>query len=240
MAEVAVVFGARNVGRAVLRRWLADGGEAVAVVASATTADLLRAELPAVTVHIADARLPEAVGEALAVAEGLGALSLVVNAITAPPRDQSFGGGLLSEAPDDRLASWMDGFVPMAWQVVRHGAAALRDAGGGTLVQVAGGSARRAFPGRGPWGAAQHAVRALVQAGASEFREQGVHLCLVVADGFVETERRPLGDDDPRLLLHPDDVAGAVAYLHGQSPRGWTHELVLTPSLEPWTPATGI
>jgi len=31
-------------------------------------------------------------------------------------------------------------------------------------------------------------------------------------------------------------LAAAVAYLAGQSPRGYTHELVLTPSGDRWTP----
>ena len=32
------------------------------------------------------------------------------------------------------------------------------------------------------------------------------------------------------------DVAAAVAYLHGQSPRGWTHELTITPAGDRWVP----
>jgi hypothetical protein len=33
-----------------------------------------------------------------------------------------------------------------------------------------------------------------------------------------------------------EEVARAVAYLAGQSPRAWTHELQLTPRLERWVP----
>ncbi|MDH3226409.1 MAG: SDR family NAD(P)-dependent oxidoreductase [Thermoleophilia bacterium] len=233
---VAVVFGARNVGRAVVAERLEAGWAVVAMVRTQATADALLEAHPQTTVLVGDASRGADVERVLAAAEDLGDLELIVNAITAPPRDQGFGGGPIADAPEDRLRYWMDGFVPMAWQIIRLGTRALRSRGGGTVVQVAGGSARRSFPGGGPWGAAQHAVKALIQSLAAESREHGVHVALLIADGFVETERRPIGDDDPRSVLHPYDLAAAAAYLHGQSPRGWTHELTLTPALEPWTP----
>lgn len=233
---VAVVFGARNVGRAVVRERRARGWEVIAAARTRETLEVVTADDPRVVVRAGDARSPDFVADVLAEGARRGRVELVVNAITAPPRDQSFGGGLITEAPADRLASWMDGFVPMAWTIQRAAARALADAGGGTIVQVAGGSARRAFAGRGPWGAAQFAVRGLTQALAAEMRPRGVHAALLIADGFVETERRPLGDDPPESILHPDDVAAAVAFLAAQSPRAWTHELVITPSAEAWTP----
>ena len=234
-APVAVVFGARNVGRAVVRERRSAGWRAVAVARTPETLAALDGD-SGVTTLLGDAREPSFVAEVLARAGELGRIGLVVNAITAPPRDQSFGGGPIGEAPPERLAAWMDGFVPMAWEIQRRSARVLGDAGAGTIVQVAGGSARRAFPGRGPWGAAQFAVRALTQSLSAEMRPRGVHAALLVADGFIETERLPLDARPPEGILHPDDVAAAVAYLAGQSPRAWTHELVLTPSQETWTP----
>jgi len=232
----AVVFGARNVGRAIVADRLREGWGVVAVVNSdATASSLLDAHSDA-EVIVGDAAAEPVVDQALARASRLGRLQLVANAITAPPRDDSFGGGPIAEAPEDRLSSWMDGFVPMAWQIMRRSSVALREAGGGTLIQVAGGSARRGFEGRGPWGAAQHAVKALIQSLSAEMRPHEVHAAMLILDGYVETERHPLGDDDPRTSIHPDDVAAAVAYLHSQTPRAWSHEMILTPALEPWTP----
>jgi hypothetical protein len=111
--------------------------------------------------------------------------------------DHSFGGGPIVAAPPDRLESWVAGFLPAAWAILREGGAALARRGSGTLIQVSGGSARRGMPGRGPWAAAG----------------------------------RPSED-----ALAPEDVAAAVAYLAGQSPRGWTHELVVTPAGDTWVP----
>jgi NAD(P)-dependent dehydrogenase (short-subunit alcohol dehydrogenase family) len=92
------------------------------------------------------------------------------------------------------------------------------------------------MPGRGPWAAAQFAARALTQSLAQELRPAGVHVALLVADGVIRTARNPVTDRPPADALSPEDVAAAVAYLTGQSPRGWTHELVVTPAGDTWVP----
>jgi NAD(P)-dependent dehydrogenase (short-subunit alcohol dehydrogenase family) len=235
-APVAVIFGARNVGRAVAHERRRSGWQVVAAARTRETLVSLSATDEEIVTLSGDARSPDFVADVFARASGLGAVGLVVNAITAPPRDQSFGGGPIADAPADRLASWLDGFVPMAWAIQRQAARILGGAGRGTVVQVAGGSARRGFAGRGPWAAAQFAVRGLTQSLAAEMRPQGVHAALLIADGYIETERRPLGEGPPEGVLHPGDVAAGVAYLAAQSPRAWTHELVLTPSAEDWAP----
>lgn len=232
-----MVFGARNVGRAVVADRLAAGWRALAVARSGETIDALRAAHPAVETLRGDAADHAVVAEALARAQrDLGGLDLVVNATTSVPRDHSFGGGPVADAPEDRLASWMGGFLPAAWAILRGAGAALAARGEGTLVQVAGGSARRAMPGRGPWAAAQQAARAVTLALAQELRPRGVHVALLVADGVIQTERNPMEGRPPAESLSAEDVAAAVAYLASQTPRGWTHELVVTPSGDAWTP----
>jgi NAD(P)-dependent dehydrogenase (short-subunit alcohol dehydrogenase family) len=177
------------------------------------------------------------VAEALGRAErDLGGLDLVVNATTSVPRDHTFGGGPIAEAPPDRLEGWMGGFLPAAWAILRGAGAALARRGTGTIVQVSGGSARRPMPGRGPWAAAQFSARALTHALAQELRPAGVHVALLVADGDIQTERNPMRGRPPEDSLTPADVAAAVAYLAGQSPRGWSHELVITPAGDTWVP----
>ncbi len=234
---VTVVFGARNVGRAVAGERLAAGGRVLAVARTDETLRSLAEAHPDVVTERADATDHAAVADALARAErDLGGLDLVVNATTAPPRDHGFGGGPVLEAPPERLEAWMAGFVPAAWAIQRAAGAALVRRGAGTLVQVAGGSARRAIPGRGMWGAAQHAARALTMALAQELRPQGVHVALLIADGIIQTERAPMADRPPAESLGAEDVAAAVAYLAAQRPRAWTHELTLTPAMEHWVP----
>lgn len=234
---VLVVFGARNVGRAVVADRLAAGWRALAVARSEATLDALREAHPGVATLRGDAADHATVAEALARAErDLGGLDLVVNATTSVPRDHSFGGGPVAEAPPERLESWLAGFLPAAWAILRGGGAVLARRGSGTLVQVSGGSARRAMPGRGPWAAAQSGARALTHALAQELRPRGVHVALLVADGVIQTDRAPMAGRPPEESLSPEDVAAAVAYLAGQTPRGWTHELVITPAGDTWVP----
>jgi NAD(P)-dependent dehydrogenase (short-subunit alcohol dehydrogenase family) len=234
---VLVVFGARNVGRAVVADRLEAGWRALAVARSEETLDALREAHPHVATLRGDAGDHALVAEALARAErDLGGLDLVVNATTSVPRDHSFGGGPVAGAPEDRLASWTGGFLPAAWAILRGAGAAMERRGSGTLVQVAGGSARRAMPGRGPWAAAQAGARALTHSLAQELRPAGVHVALLVADGVIRTARNPMEGRPPEQSLTPEDVAAAVAYLAGQSPRGWSHELVITPSGDTWVP----
>ena len=104
--------------------------------------------------------------------------------------------------------------------MLRAGGRALAERGAGTLVQVAGGSTRRGMPGRGPWGAASAAARALTQSAAAELRPAGVHVALLILDGIVATDRNPMTGRPPEASIHPDDAAAAVAYLAGQSAPG--------------------
>ena len=232
-----MAFGARNVGRAVVAERLAAGWRALAVARTDATLDALRETYPEVAVVRGDAGDHAVVAEALARAErDLGGLDLVVNATTSVPRDHSFGGGPVAEAPPDRLESWMAGYLPAAWAILRGGGAALARRGSGTLVQISGGSARRGMPGRGPWAAAQFAGRALTQSLAQELRPAGVHVALLVADGIIRTERNRMADSPVQDAMDPGDVAAAVAFLASQRPTAWTHELVVTPAGDNWVP----
>jgi NAD(P)-dependent dehydrogenase (short-subunit alcohol dehydrogenase family) len=231
-----LVFGARNSGAAIARERVASGHRVVAVSRTQATLDRLREAVPGVETQTGDASQPADVDAALLAAARLGRLDLVVNAVTAVPRDQPFGGGPLAEAPSDRLNDWMSGIVPHAFNILRQGAAAMAPNGGGTLIQLAGGSSRRGMPGGGPWAAAQFALRAMVQSLAQEMRPVGVHVALLVIDGVIETDRAPVGDRPEHTFVGVDDIAAAVAYLAGQSPRAWTHELVITPVGDTWVP----
>src|SRR5439155_11287557 len=136
------------------------------------------------------------------------------------------------------MAPYLETLIPAVFNVVRVGSRALAEEGSGTLVQITGGSARRAMPGRGPWAAAAFATRALVQAAALELRERGVHAALLIVDATIESEKTAdwLEGRPPEASTTEQDVADAVRYLAGQSPRGWTHELQITPRLDRWVP----
>ncbi|MFL5970237.1 MAG: SDR family oxidoreductase [Gaiellaceae bacterium] len=226
-----LVFGARNVGRVLARELAADGWRVAGVARSEDTIRALRAEVPDALGFTGDAANADDVERIFG---EVGDVDLVVNAITTTP---SFGGPV-HEAPPDALDAYVGALLPAIFNVMRVGGRVLAARGGGTLVQVTGGSARRGNPGRGPWAAAAFATRALTQSQAAELREQGVHVALLLVDAIIESEKTTqwLEGEPPERSASMEDVARAIKYLHEQSPRGWTHELQLTPALERWIP----
>lgn len=226
-----LVFGARNVGRVLARELAADGWSVAAVARSEDTIKRLREEVPQAVGLSGDAANTDDVERIFA---EVGDVDLIVNAITTTP---SFGGPI-HEAPPEALDAYVGTLLPGIFNVLRVGGRVLAARGSGTLVQVTGGSARRGNPGRGPWAAAAFATRALVQSQAGELRDQGVHVALLVVDAMIESEKTKgwLEGEPPERSASMEDVAAAIKYLYEQTPRGWTHELQLTPALERWVP----
>ena len=227
-----LVFGARNLGRVLATEFAAEGWRVAGVARSETTIRMLVGDVPAAVGVIADASSP---ADLERVFRDLGDVDLIVNAITTnPPRF----GGPIHEAPPDALEPYVGELLPAIFNVLRLSGRVLVERGSGTLIQVTGGSARRGNPGRGPWAAAAFATRALVQAQAAELREHNVHAALLIVDAVIESDKTAkwLEEEPPEKSASMQEVAAAVKYLHSQSPRGWTHELQLTPSLERWVP----
>jgi NAD(P)-dependent dehydrogenase (short-subunit alcohol dehydrogenase family) len=226
-----LVFGARNLGRVVAGEFAADGWRVAAVARSEETIRTLVDDVPDAAGVIADARSPDEVER---VFRDVPDVDLVVNAITTSP---TFGGAI-HEAPPDAVDEYVQNLLPAIFNILRVGGRVLVERGRGTLVQVTGGSAKRGNPGRGPWAAAAFATRALLQSQAAELRPLNVHAALLIVDAVIESEktRQLLDGEPPGKSATMEDVAAALKYLHGQSPRAWTHELQLTPSLERWIP----
>jgi NAD(P)-dependent dehydrogenase (short-subunit alcohol dehydrogenase family) len=226
-----LVFGARNVGRVLARELAADGWSVAAVARSEDTIKRLREEVPQAVGLTGDAANSDDVERIFA---EVGDVDLIVNAITTTP---SFGGPI-HEAPPEALNAYVGTLLPGIFNVLRVGGRVLAARGSGTLVQVTGGSARRGNPGRGPWAAAAFATRALAQSQAGELRDQGVHVALLIVDAMIESEKTKgwLEGEPPERSASMEDVAAAIKYLYEQTPRGWTHELQLTPALERWVP----
>ena len=112
-----------------------------------------------------------------------------------------------------------------AFAFVSAGAASMRESGGGTLIQVTGGSSRRAIAGRGPWAAGAFAARALTQSAALELRDEGIHVALLIVDATIKSPKtaaytKDAGEHD---LADQREIARAVEYLASQDPTAWTH-----------------
>jgi NADP-dependent 3-hydroxy acid dehydrogenase YdfG len=179
--------------------------------------------------------------EALTAArEELGSIDAVVNAVSAarPPGAGPFGGGNLADADLEAFRGWTAAVAEQAFVFLSTGASALRAGRGGALVQITGGSARRAMPGRGLWAAGAFATRALVQAAAQELRGEGIHAALLAVDATIESPKTAAftAGQPQDALAEMGQVAEAVWFLVQQGSRALTHELVVTPAGERWVP----
>jgi NAD(P)-dependent dehydrogenase (short-subunit alcohol dehydrogenase family) len=230
-----VVLGARNLGGAILEHHLAAGWQGGAVARSDDTLERVRAA--GGLALRADASDPAELRGALERARAeLGALDLVVNAVSAarPPSSGPFGGGPFAAATVDGFRGWTAAVAEQAFVFLSEGVRA----GAGTLIQITGGSARRAIAGRGLWAAGAAATRALTHAAALELREQGIHVALLIVDATIESPKTVAMTRGraPEETADQAEIARAVEYLANQSKRGWTHELVVTPSGDRWLP----
>lgn len=237
----AVVLGARNLGGAIADHLMASGWRVAAVARSPET--LAAVGERGILALEADASDPEALDGALERAGAdLGSVDLVVNAVSAsrPPGGGPFGGGPLADAGIDAFRGWTSAVAEQAFVFLSSGTRAVRAhaAAGGTLVQVTGGSSRRAMPGRGLWAAGAFATRALVQAAAQELRAEGIQVALLVVDATIESPKTAgyTRDAPPDALASQEEIARAVEYLADQDARAMSHEIVLTPAGDRWVP----
>ena len=216
-----LVFGARNLGRVIAEHLIAQGWGATGVARSEETVDAFPGR--GLQADLTDR------DQMRRVVEEAGAFDLAVNAYSPKGR---FGGGDLTTTDDDAMAPYLEQLLPEVFSFYRLVGASLADRGAGTLIQVTGGSARRALPGRAPWASGAAATRALSQAAANELKPKGVHACLLICDGSFGGA----GDDDGGKKIDTTELARAVQYLHEQGRSAWTHELVVTPVGDRWTP----
>lgn len=204
----ALVIGARNFGHAIIERLLADGWTVTGAARSEATLERVRATgADALEVDVTD---QASVAAALrVVADRTGRVDLAVNAASpygggAGP----FGGGTLAEAQATGFDGWAA--IPMrgAFAFLSASARFFSEQGQpATVVQVTGGSSRRAMPGRGLWAAGAFGVRALTQAAALELREQRIQVALLVVDAQIDH-----AGGDGEDSADPASLAGAVAY----------------------------
>lgn len=241
VASTALILGARNLGRAIGEHLAAQGWKVAGVALSEETAEAFEQGIANALGMALDASEPAAVDEAVRqTRERFGSVDLIVNAVAAGPSPSGgpFGGGPVAEVSQEDFEHYATRVARQAFAFVSGGARALRENGGGTLIQITGGSSRRAIPGRGPWAAGAFAARALTQSAALELRDEGIHVALLIVDAVIKSPKtagytQNAGAHD---LADQRDVARAVEYLASQEPTAWTHELQVTPRGDRWIP----
>ncbi|MGH2842231.1 MAG: SDR family NAD(P)-dependent oxidoreductase, partial [Solirubrobacteraceae bacterium] len=174
----AVVFGARNLGRAIIAALIADGWAVAGVARSQSTLAGVREEgAMALEADVTDPASVRATLERVAAAHGR--VDLAVNAASSygGARSGPFGGGPIAQAAPDAFDAWAAAPARGAFSFLSaSGSFAHAQGGPATLIQVTGGSARRAMPGRGLWAAGAFGVRAIANAAALELRPHGIQV----------------------------------------------------------------
>jgi NAD(P)-dependent dehydrogenase (short-subunit alcohol dehydrogenase family) len=233
-----LVFGARNLGRAVIELLVAEDWSVVGVARSQSTLQRV-AQSGAVALEgdVTDGASVRRVLEKAASAHGR--VDLVVNAAAPYGGDRTgpFGGGQLSDAPAEAFDQWAAAPARAAFTFLSTvGAFLLEQGGPATVIQVTGGSARRAMPGRGLWAAGSFGVRALTNAAALELRQHGIHVALLIVDAGIEPIEGAAPGRARETLADPRALAESVRFLAEQGARSATHELQVTPLAERWVP----
>lgn len=238
MAKTVVVLGARNLGGAIIDHFLELGWNAAGVARSDETLERVR-DKGALAIEADAAEVSSLTGALQTTRAEFGSVDAVVNAVTAARATGGpFGGGPLASADLDAFRGWTAAVAEQAFVFLSVGAAALRESGGGALIQITGGSSRRAMPGKGLWAAGAFATRALVQAAALELRQEGIHAALLAVDATIDSPKTAqfTRDVPAEALGDMGEIAAAVSYLVQQGARALTHELTVTPAGDQWVP----
>jgi len=105
--------------------------------------------------------------------------------------------------------------------------------GGGTFIVSGATASLRGGAKFAAFASAKFALRGLTQSLAREYQPAGIHVCHVILDGIIDTERsRGLHTLDPAKMMKPADIAEAYWQLAQQPASTWTHELDLRPASE--------
>ena len=236
--KTAVVFGARNLGRAVIEKLLAEGSSVTGVARSQATLDgVSAAGALALAGDVTDTDSVRAVLERAR--DEHGPVDLVLNAASAygGTRTGPFGGGPIAEAEPDAFDAWAAAPARSAFSFLSAcGRFAIEQQRPATLIQVTGGSARRAMAGRGLWAAGAFGVRAITNAAALELRPQGIHVALLIVDAGIRKIDQPSAPSSTPTVADPRGIADAVLFLAGQDASATSHELQVTPLGENWVP----
>ena len=234
MADTLLIVGVRKLGRTVALHFARKGWRVLCASRTAADVEALAREVTSAggqgVATVCDLQRPETLARL-----GEEPPDLVIAAQTMGGR---FGALPLLDIPAAELAQSLAAYPAGTWNLLRAVGPAMLGRGRGTFLQIGTSSGVRTKEGFAALGAAQHALRALVQVAAREWRARGVHVAYLPVDGPIASERTRAAGFPSERLVSPEAVAEACAFLHAQGPDAWTHELVLRPTGGEWSAPT--
>ena len=234
MPQTLLIVGVRNLGRTIALHFARKGWRVLCASRTAADVEALARDvtaaggegIPAVCDLQAPATLTRFAEDSP---------DLVVAAQTMGGR---FGALPLLEIPSAELTQSLAAYPQGTWNLLRAVGPAMLARGRGSFLQIGTSSGVRTKEGFAALGSAQHALRALVQVAAREWRSRGVHVAYAPVDGPIGPERTGAAGHPGERVISPEAIAEACAFLHGQRPDAWTHGLVLRPTGGDWSAPT--
>ena len=230
---VALITGAsRGIGAATARRFATEGYDLLLVARTPADLDGLASELRGLGRRVEtlalDLTLPEAIAPALTELLGRGLVpSVVINNAGAA------WTGPLSEMPIERWQWLLQLNLTSVFQVCQAVLPALRQAGGGRIINVSSHAARNAFPEWGAYCVSKAALASFSRCLEAEERSAGIAVSTLTL-GAVNT---PLWDSetvhssfDRRAMLSAEQVAESLLYLARQPHSQTVEDLTLMPA----------
>ncbi|HZJ55773.1 MAG TPA: SDR family oxidoreductase [Myxococcaceae bacterium] len=234
MAETLLMVGVRKLGRTLALHFARKGWRVVCASRTAAEVEALARDVTAAggegVAAVCDLQRPESL-----VRFGEDPPDLLVAAQTMGGR---FGALPLLEIPFAELTQSLAAYPQGTWNLLRAVGPGMLARGRGTFLQIGTSSGIRTKEGFAALGAAQQSLRALVQVAAREWRTRGVHVAYLPIDGPIASEPTRAAGFAAERLISPEAIAEACAFLHGQRPDAWTHELVLRPTGGEWSAPT--
>ena len=226
--KVAVVTGGgHGIGRALCRRFAAEGARGVVVAdLDSGAAAAVAAEVGGVAIET-DVRRESDLQQVVArVTEIYGAIDLFCS------NAGIFTPGGVEVADDDWERIWEINVRAHVY-AARAVLPAMLARGRGTVIFTGATASRRGAAKFAAFASAKFALRGLAQSLAREYGPQGIHVAHVLLDGLIDEpqtgQRFGVGASG---RMAPDAIAAGYVDLVRQHPSAWTHELDLRPFSE--------
>jgi NADP-dependent 3-hydroxy acid dehydrogenase YdfG len=239
MTKVAVVTGGGSgIGKAVACRLADEGFDVVAVGRSLEKLDAMRADYRGkgkLSVRAADVADPAVVAELVRdVQHAFGHIEVLVNNAGVNAKLRALPQLTLEEW-DRQLRINLTGSFQMILAVLPG----MRERSNGLIVNISSISAMRPSSLAGAaYSAAKAGVNALSSVVSQEEGKNGVRSTVIcpgeVDTPILEVRPEPISAERRAVILQPEDVAEAVAFVVKLSPRAHVPELVIKPTVHSW------
>lgn len=106
----------------------------------------------------------------------------------------------------------------------------------GAIIFIGATASRRGGPMTAAFAPAKAAQRSLAESMARTLWPVGIHVSLIVVDGFIDTPsiRQMMPDKDDEFFIRPDSLASSAFCLAIQEKSAWTFETEARPFKENW------